>query len=71
MMAQSYKTREGDLVDGIAWRYYGTRGGQVTEKLLDANPGLADHGPELPAGLVLTLPDMPTPATTKAVRLWD
>lgn len=71
MMAQTYKTREGDLVDDIVWRYYGTRGGLATERVLEANKGLADLGPVLPAGVLLTLPGLPKPATTKGVRLWD
>jgi phage tail protein X len=70
-MAQQYRTSEGDTVDLIAWKYYGTQSGQVVEKLLAANAGLADRGPVLPAGLVITLPDMPTAGQSKGVKLWD
>lgn len=71
MMSETYKSRDGDLVDEIAWRYYGTRSGLATERVFDANPHLADHGPILPGGVIITLPDLPTPAATKGVRLWD
>lgn len=71
-MTQQYQTRDGDMVDEIAWNYYGTRGGLAVEKFLEANPGLADQPARLPAGLLLVLPDLATPATTtKSVKLWD
>jgi len=70
-MAYKYTTKEGDTVDYIAWRTYGTQTGQVVELLLDANRGLADRGPILPAGLKLNLPDMPEPEQENGVRLWD
>jgi phage tail protein X len=66
-----YRTSEGDTADLIAWKQYGTQAGQVVEQLLEANPGLADRGPELPAGLVIELPDI-KPATQNAgIRLWE
>ncbi|CAG2144354.1 hypothetical protein LMG31506_02988 [Cupriavidus yeoncheonensis] len=71
-MATEYVTSDGDMADAIAWNYYGTRDGRTVELLLDANPGLADYGPVLPAGVTITLPDLATPATTtKGVKLWD
>lgn len=66
-----YQTREGDTADSIAWRQYGTHAGRTTEQLLDANPGLADYGPLLPAGIIITLPVIEAPATTQGTRLWD
>ena len=70
-MSQEYISREGDVVDEIAWRYYGTHQGRAVERLLDANPGLADHGPILPAGVLLVLPDLPAPVAVQGVKLWD
>ena len=70
-MTSTYLTSDGDTADQIAWDYYGTRDGLAVERLLDANPGLADRGRLLPAGVTITLPDLPTPATQKGVRLWD
>lgn len=66
-----YITSDGDTVDQIAWNYYGTRDGLVVEQLLDANNGLADLGPALPAGVTIVLPEMTLPATQEGVRLWD
>lgn len=69
-MAQ-YMTRQGDTADYIAWKHYGTQDGRVVEQLVDANPGLADHGPVLPAGILVDLPDVKPEDTAKVVRLWD
>ena len=71
-MAQQYRTSDGDTVDMIAWRYYGRQDGNVVEQVLDANPGLADRGPILEAGLLITLPDIDEPEqTSEGVHLWD
>jgi len=70
-MTTTYTTREGDAVDYIAWRYYGTRAGLATEQLLAANPGLATRGSVLPAGVVITLPAIDTTETSAGVKLWD
>lgn len=67
-----YRTKEGDTADYIAWKYYGRQDGRVVEQLLDANPGLADYGPLLPAGLLVTLPDIEVKQeATSGVKLWD
>lgn len=70
-MTTIYTTREGDTVDFIAWRYYGRASNQLTEGVLLANPGLADYGPLLPAGIEVTLPEAQAPGKTEGVRLWD
>lgn len=66
-----YVTAQGDTADYIAWKQYGTQGGLVTEKLLDANPGLAEMGPVLPAGIVVYLPTLDVAATTQGTKLWS
>lgn len=70
-MSQTYRTSEGDTADYIAWKYYGTQDGQVVEQLLEANPGLSDRGPVLPAGVIVTLPDIQPATASQGVRLWD
>ena len=49
---------QGDTVDLICWRTYGRTAG-ITEQVLEANPGLADLGAELPIGTLVTLPAQP------------
>ena len=70
-MNLTYQTSEGDTADLIAWRQYGTQAGRVVEQLLEANPGLAEAGPLLPAGVLVTLPQIDAPAVTQGTRLWD
>jgi len=68
-MTTIYTTREGDTADFIAWKIYGTS--RPTEAMLNANPGLADYGTLLPAGIEVTLPEVEAPGKTEGVRLWD
>lgn len=70
-MSTTYTTKEGDTADEIAWRYYGSGVARATEQLLEANPGLADYGPLLPAGVVVTLPVIPATTSAQGVNLWD
>ncbi len=70
-MAQ-YRTVAGDMVDQICWRHYGNHHSQTVAALLEANHGLADYGPLLPAGVVIELPDLPEPTTISGTeRLWS
>ena len=46
-MSQIYVTAQGDMLDGLAQRFYGaTRG--PTEAILAANPGLCREAPACP-----------------------
>ncbi len=64
------RANHGDTVDTLCWRYYGRTAG-VTEQVLDANPGLSAHGPILPMGLEVELPDQPTQPVTTRLQLWN
>ncbi|TFZ46451.1 phage tail protein [Stenotrophomonas maltophilia] len=71
-MARTYNTRDGDVVDRIAYSHYGEQSPSIVRAVLDANPGLAGRGAVLPAGVTLILPDVQRPATErKGVALWD
>jgi len=70
-MATTYRTMQGDMVDEICFRHYG-RTAELVEMVLEGNPGLAAKGPKLSAGLIIILPDAPSPArTAQVVKLWD
>lgn len=70
-MAEQRRTQQHDTVDALCWRHYGRTAG-VVEAVLDANPGLADHGVVLPPGLLVTLPELQTAAPERPmVNLWD
>lgn len=47
----------GERIDRIARAIYGTELGGTVEALLDANPGLAAHGPIVPEGVVISVPE--------------
>jgi phage tail protein X len=70
-MAEQKRTQQNDTVDALCWRHYGRTTG-VVEVVLNANPGLASYGAVLPAGLLITLPDIQTSAPERQmVSLWD
>ncbi|WP_213936830.1 tail protein X [Pseudomonas sp. dw_612] len=70
-MPVTVRARQNDTVDALCWRHYGRTAG-VTEAVLQANPGLADHGPTLPQGLAVQMPDTHTAAPQRQrVNLWD
>lgn len=70
-MAEQKRTQQNDTVDALCWRHYGRTAG-VVEAVLKANPGLASYGAVLPAGLLITLPDIQTSAPERQmVSLWD
>jgi phage tail protein X len=63
--------QQGDTVDALCWRYYGRTDG-TAEAVLEANAGLADHGPVLPIGTAVYLPALDTvQSTTPLVQLFD
>jgi phage tail protein X len=67
-----YRTDDDDMLDHVAWRFYGRDSG-AAEIVIAANPHLLGHGPRLPAGLDVTLPPIavPTVPTIARVRLFD
>lgn len=70
-MPVSIRAQQNDTVDALCWRHYGRTAG-VTEAVLEANPGLADHGPTLPQGLLVQMPVAQAAATQRQmVNLWD
>ena len=70
-MPTTYKTKAGDMVDYIVWKHYGRLDGLVVERVLEANPGLADLGPVLGPGVKIVLPEIDSPGKTDGVRLWS
>jgi phage tail protein X len=70
-MAVTVRAQQNDTVDALCWRHYGRTAG-VTEAVLEANPGLADHGPTLPQGLAMHMPETQVAAPQRqSVNLWD
>lgn len=63
--------QQNDTLDAVCYRVYGRTQG-LTEQVLKANPGLAEHGPILPHGTPITLPTITKPQhSAPRVQLWD
>ena len=54
--ATLYLSRDGDTVDYICHKFYGSTAALQVETVLEANPGLADLGVVLPSGVKIILP---------------
>jgi phage tail protein X len=64
------RTLQGDTVDSICWRFYSRTTG-MTEAVLLANPGLAEKGTVIPAGLLIDMPEITAEPTQPLIQLWD
>jgi phage tail protein X len=71
-MAQTYRSKQGDVLDAIAYEQYGQCTSDTLNIVMEANPDLRALV-VLPAGVLVNLPDMVvTPTPSKAgVSLWD
>lgn len=58
---------DGDRIDLICWKRYGSLDGRIVERVLEANPGLSLHT-ELSAGVPVNLPDIHL--VVQEQRLW-
>lgn len=71
-LGRVYVTIGGERVDQVAQMAYGRQNGAV-EALLIVNPGLADKGYNLVAGVAIFLPELTVAraqATSREVALW-
>ncbi|NAX31993.1 phage tail protein [Vibrio sp. V37_P2S8PM304] len=65
-----YLTRKGDMLDWVCFQHYDAHP-KAVEAVLDANHGLSKHGPVLPAGLTIVLPDLGKAEDQPRISLWD
>ncbi|MAY70792.1 MAG: phage tail protein [Halomonas sp.] len=65
------RTLQDETLDGLCYRILG-RTGSVTEQTLELNQGLAELGPLLPQGLLITLPNerQAAPLRADTLQLW-
>ncbi len=64
----TYITKEGDILDWIVWRHYGTI--SVLEKVMQANPNITSE--KLLAGIEIKLPYIEViQKSNSEVRLWN
>lgn len=62
------RSSEGDVLDALILAHYG-RTADLGD-VLAANPGLAAYGAILPAGVMITMPDIAAPEDAGTLRLW-
>ncbi len=65
-----YTTIDGDVLDVICYRHYGSAARQVVEQVLAANHGLADKGVIYEAGLKIILPELSIKQKQR-LELWN
>jgi phage tail protein X len=59
------------MLDAICYRYYGVQSG-VVEMVLSPNQNLSRQPEQLPEGLIITLPTLPTKTKDiTPIRLWQ
>ncbi len=66
----TYITKDGDVLDAICFKYYGSTSGTV-EKVLEANRHLAELGAIFNAGIKIVLPDLSQEEETESIKLWS
>lgn len=71
-MPKRVMTHDGDVLDALIWQHYGQSGrSDMLAAVLEANPALAQLPPILAAGLVIELPELPSPVEEPVIRLWS
>ncbi|GAA03241.1 tail protein X [Photobacterium leiognathi] len=68
-MARSYQTSDGDVLDLICKKEYGTEAAIID--VLEANPDLSELGDILPAGIIIVLPNYTPPSREEEDALWS
>lgn len=66
----TYTTKDGDVLDLICWKYYGSTTGTV-EKVLESNRHLANLPAVFAANVKIILPDLTTEEEAESIKLWS
>jgi len=70
-----YTTRDGDVLDLICHKYYGSSDAALSlglvEKVLAANRHLAELGAVFSANVKIILPDLTLSEETESIKLWS
>ena len=66
----TYITKDGDVLDAICFKYYGSTLG-IVEKVLEANRHLSELGAVFAAGTKIVLPDLTPKEEVEGIKLWS
>jgi phage tail protein X len=71
----SHITKDGDVLDLICWKYYGSTSSSLShgtvEKVLEANRHLANLDAVFAAGVKIILPDLTKAEEAESIKLWS
>lgn len=65
------RTIDGDTLGLITWRLLGRDDDAIEEAAYRLNPHLHNYGLVLPAGVVITLPELPPSAPKEREGVWS
>lgn len=69
-MSIIYITKDGDVLDAICQKYYGSTSG-VVEKVIEANRHLELEADIFIAGIKILLPEITPDQETETIKLWS
>lgn len=70
MYERTTTARQGDTLDAIAYRFFGTDSGRFLSAMIEHNPKFCPIA-VLPFGAVIVLPNIKATPTAATVKLWD
>ena len=66
---RTYKTREGDTLDSVAYEYYGYLTPVLLQEIYRANQNIGDYDQPFEQGIVIHLPDIEPPGTQEVEQI--
>lgn len=66
----SVEVKQNQTLDDVCYAYYG-KTQAIVEQVLNANQGLCELGPIVPAGTTIVMPEITSQAKTKTINVWD
>jgi phage tail protein X len=65
----TYETKEGEMIDEIVNRIYGSLA--AIDAVFSLNPGLSGFPAKLPLGIKIRLPEITKSIPTRSLPLWE
>ena len=71
-MPQEATILDHDTIDLIVFRTLGVVNAELLKETYDLNPDIANYGTTLPAGIKVTVPDLPSTTVVEgSIKLYD